>query len=269
MCGIAGVFKFSHRVTVDDVSAVLRMLDAQVHRGPDDWGLLVPSTVRREPQILSLLERLDPDHVRTYPAVASGPAVVLGARRLSIIDRSSRGRMPMETSDARQWVALNGEIYNFRELRTELGASPAFRSNTDTETLLRGWTAWGDGVVERDERHVLVGRAAVAAEAPHDAAVLDGRERRLLVRIVAEDLVHDAAVDDVPRMHRGVHPQPLHALQLRRIRLVEVREHPAQVLDGVDLVDRLDLIEKRVDGVRQLGMNVQRHESNFAPTTVA
>jgi asparagine synthase (glutamine-hydrolysing) len=149
MCGIAGVFKFSHRVTVDDVSTVLRMLDAQVHRGPDDWGLLVPSTVRREPEILSLLERLDPDHVRTYPAVASGPAVVLGARRLAIIDRASRGRMPMGTSDARQWVALNGEIYNFRELRTELGASPAFRSNTDTETLLRGWTAWGDGVVER------------------------------------------------------------------------------------------------------------------------
>jgi len=173
MCGIAGVFKFSHRVTVDDVSAVLRMLDAQVHRGPDDWGLLVPSTVRREPEIFSLLERLDPDHVRTYPAVAPGPAVVLGARRLAIIDRSSRGRMPMGTSDARQWVALNGEIYNFRELRTELGTSPPFRSNTDTETLLRGWTAWGDGVVER-----LRGMFAFALfEATPYPRLLLGRDR--------------------------------------------------------------------------------------------
>jgi asparagine synthase (glutamine-hydrolysing) len=149
MCGIAGVFKFRDLVTVEDVSAVLRMLDAQVHRGPDDWGLLVPSTAAREPQILALLKRLDPAHVSTYPATPSAPAVVLGARRLSIIDRSPRGRMPMGTNDARQWIAFNGEIYNFRDLRAELRGSAAFRSNTDSEALLRGWHAWGDAVVER------------------------------------------------------------------------------------------------------------------------
>lgn len=174
MCGIAGVYKFRDPVTAEDVSAVLRMLDAQIHRGPDDWGLLLPSPVAREPQIHALLERLDPDHISTYPARPSAPAVVLGARRLSIIDRSPRGRMPMGTDDARAWLAFNGEIYNFRDLRAELRASgTAFRSNTDTEALLRGWQAWGDAVVER-----LRGMFAFALfEATPHPRLLLGRDR--------------------------------------------------------------------------------------------
>jgi len=173
MCGIAGVFKFTGSVTAEDVSAVLRMLDAQIHRGPDDWGLLVPSSAALEPGILSLLERLDPAHVSTYPAVASAPAVVLGSRRLSIIDRSPRGRMPMGTENARRWIAFNGEIYNFRELRAELGDSAAFRSNTDSEVLLRGWDAWGDVVPER-----LRGMFAFALfEAAPRPRLLLGRDR--------------------------------------------------------------------------------------------
>jgi asparagine synthase (glutamine-hydrolysing) len=127
MCGIAGVFKFRDPVTVEDVSAVLRMLDAQIHRGPDDWGLLVPSTATRDPQILARLNRIDPEHVSTYPSRPSGPGVVLGTRRLSIIDRSPRGRMPMGTNDGREWIAFNGEIYNFRDLRAELRSSATFR----------------------------------------------------------------------------------------------------------------------------------------------
>jgi asparagine synthase (glutamine-hydrolysing) len=149
MCGIAGVFKFTGSITAEDVSAVLRMLDAQIHRGPDDWGLLVPSAAAGEPNIRSLLERLDPAHVRTYPSAPPAPAMVLGARRLSIIDRSPRGRMPMGTDDGRRWVAFNGEIYNFRELRSEIGDAAAFNSATDTEVLLRGWEVWGDVTPER------------------------------------------------------------------------------------------------------------------------
>src|SRR6266496_5969614 len=173
MCGIAGVFKFRDPVTVEDVSAVLRMLDAQIHRGPNDWGLLLPSTAAREAQILALLKRLDPDHVSTYPALPSAPAIVLGARRLSIIDRSPRGRMPMGTDDARRWIAFNGEIYNFRELRSELGDAAAFNSATDTEVLLRGWEAWGDATPER-----LRGMFAFALfEATPRPRLLLGRDR--------------------------------------------------------------------------------------------
>jgi len=149
MCGIAGVFRITGSVAVEDVSAVLRMLDVQRHRGPDDWGLLVPSTAVREPDTRALLSRLDPDHIRTYDSEVRAPAIVLGSRRLSIIDRSPHGRMPMGTDDGRRWVALNGEIYNYRELRSEMGDAAAFRSGTDSEALLRGFDVWGDEVPER------------------------------------------------------------------------------------------------------------------------
>ena len=149
MCGIAGVFRFSGPVTAEDVSGVLRMLGAQAHRGPDDWGLLVPDTALREPEVRARLARLDPSHLRTYPADARAPALVLGSRRLSIIDRSPRGRMPMGTDDQVRWIAFNGEIYNYRELRAELGSMTTFRSDADSEVVLRGFDAWGDAVPER------------------------------------------------------------------------------------------------------------------------
>jgi asparagine synthase (glutamine-hydrolysing) len=149
MCGIAGVFKLSGAITVGDVSAVLEMLDAQFHRGPDDWGLLLPRPALDEPEIKTLLDRVDPTHVSTYPATSSAPGVVLGSRRLAIIDRSFRGRMPMGTEHDERWVVLNGEIYNHRELRAELEGVATFRSHSDSEVLLQGWSRWGDGVAER------------------------------------------------------------------------------------------------------------------------
>jgi asparagine synthase (glutamine-hydrolysing) len=171
MCGIAGVFRLTGPVTAEDVGATLRMLDAQLHRGPDDWGLLVPDVTSTE--VRALLARVHPAHVDTYPALPEAPAVVLGSRRLSIIDRSPRGRMPMGTDDGRRWLALNGEIYNYRKLRAELGGAAAFRSATDTEVLLRGWEAWGDGVTER-----LRGMFAFALfEAEPRPRLLLGRDR--------------------------------------------------------------------------------------------
>jgi asparagine synthase (glutamine-hydrolysing) len=149
MCGIAGVFKLSGAITVDDVSAVLRLLDAQFHRGPDDWGLLLPRPALDEPEIKALLERHDPTHVATYPSTGSAPGVVLGSRRLAIIDRSLRGRMPLGTAGSERWVVLNGEIYNHRELRADLEGSATFRSHSDSEVLLHGWSAWGDDVAQR------------------------------------------------------------------------------------------------------------------------
>ena len=173
MCGIAGIFRLTGSVNAEDIGAVLRMMDAQVHRGPDDWGLLVPDMALANAEARLLLERLDPDRVRAYAAVAGAPAVVLGSRRLSIIDRSSRGRMPMGGDDGRRWVAHNGEIYNYRELRAELGGAATFHSGTDTEVLLRGWDAWGDGVAER-----LRGMFAFALfEASPRPRLLLGRDR--------------------------------------------------------------------------------------------
>ncbi len=148
MCGIAGIARFDGPTTPADVEGVLRMLDAQLHRGPNDWGILVPDYALRIPEVRGLLERRGLDHVRTYPAAGSVPGAVLGSRRLSIIDLSPRGRMPMGTAGGRTWITYNGEVYNARELRAELTRlGYAFDSDSDTEAILHGYEAWGDDVV--------------------------------------------------------------------------------------------------------------------------
>lgn len=124
MCGIAGLMRSFRNASADpagDRAAVSRILDAELHRGPDGWGI----------------------H-------AAGGAV-LGHRRLSIIDLSEAGLQPMTNEDGSLYVTFNGEIYNYLELRAELmGAGHVFGSHTDTEVLLHGYEQWGmDGLVGR------------------------------------------------------------------------------------------------------------------------
>jgi asparagine synthase (glutamine-hydrolysing) len=120
MCGIAGLLKFNHPVTPDDVQGVRRMMDAQVHRGPDDSGLY------------------QDEHV------------VLGHRRLSIIDLSSSGHQPMLNEDESICVIFNGEIYNWLEIRRELELLDyKFRSNSDTEVIVKAYQEWGEESFKR------------------------------------------------------------------------------------------------------------------------
>lgn len=116
MCGICGVYDFRNAA---DASAVKRMADAMVHRGPDSDGY-----------------------------VNQGPAS-LGIRRLAIIDLNS-GDQPLfnETRDCA--AILNGAIYNFRDLRTELvGLGHSFSSNGDTEVIVHAYEEWGPDCVKR------------------------------------------------------------------------------------------------------------------------
>jgi asparagine synthase (glutamine-hydrolysing) len=150
MCGIAGVVTVERPVDADLVSAVLRMVDRQAHRGPNDWGILLPEEAAHDAAVRALLEARGWEHVRTYPGSRQAPAAVLASRRLSILDLSAAGRMPMGTPDGRVWVTYNGEIYNFQEIRAELRARGyVFRSQGDTETLLYGYAEWGPEVVNR------------------------------------------------------------------------------------------------------------------------
>ncbi len=81
---------------------------------------------------------------------AADGSVALAHRRLSIIDLSPLGRNPMSWDGGRLWITFNGEIYNYRELRTELeGAGHRFRTQTDTEVLLAAYDQWGTDAVER------------------------------------------------------------------------------------------------------------------------
>ena len=115
MCGIAGV------LCSDFIgeAAVQAMNEVMAHRGPDDEGI----------------QRL----------LTSAGAVVLGHRRLAIIDLSPSGHQPMEDRDSRNWITYNGEIYNFQDLRKQLeGMGQAFRTKTDTEVILKAYATWGE-----------------------------------------------------------------------------------------------------------------------------
>lgn len=92
----------------------------QHHRGPDDRGVFC-----------------DPSGL-----------VGLGHNRLSVIDLSAAGRQPMANQDGSVWIVFNGEVYNYVELRRELGSYP-YRSRTDTEVILAAYERWGEGCVER------------------------------------------------------------------------------------------------------------------------
>ncbi len=115
MCGIAGVFHYVTREPVDR-DLLREMADSMVHRGPDDAGYYLDD------------------------------GVGFGFRRLSIIDIEG-GHQPMSNGDESTWAMLNGEIYNFRELRAELESSGhRFRTASDTETIVHGYDRWGPQV---------------------------------------------------------------------------------------------------------------------------
>jgi asparagine synthase (glutamine-hydrolysing) len=116
MCGIAGIVNLeSGPVVRDDIR---RMCDVMRHRGPDDEGVYL------------------------------GASAGLGMRRLSIIDLET-GRQPIHNEDKTVWVVLNGEIYNFRDLRQDLiSRGHSFYTLTDTETIVHLYEEYGERCVD-------------------------------------------------------------------------------------------------------------------------
>jgi asparagine synthase (glutamine-hydrolysing) len=118
MCGIAGIFHVDVPKPVDP-DRVAAMADTLAHRGPDGSG------------------------------VWTAPGIGLGHRRLSIIDVEGSPQ-PMLSPDRRAVISFNGEIYNYREVRTELeGKGHLFRTAGDTEVILAAWRQWGPASLER------------------------------------------------------------------------------------------------------------------------
>ena len=120
MCGITGIYSFgdSRKSWPEDARA--GMVRAIRHRGPDGEGSYVE------------------------------PGLFLGHARLAVIDLSADARQPMWSSCDRFVVSYNGEIYNFRELRSELEQLGCrFRTASDTEVLLSAWQQWGEAALER------------------------------------------------------------------------------------------------------------------------
>ncbi len=112
MCGIVGQVNRNARI---DKSIFLKMRDSLAHRGPDDFS--------------------------DYYDDSSNLA--FGHRRLSIIDLSVNGRQPMLNEDDSIVISFNGEIYNYREIKSELQAQHYFKSTTDTEVIMHAYEEWG------------------------------------------------------------------------------------------------------------------------------
>ncbi len=138
MCGICGVWLRDGEV---DPATLIAMRDTMAHRGPDGAsGVLVSSVVEAPAPFLEQPPALDP---------STRYDVGLGHRRLAIIDLAG-GSQPMASRDRRTWLVFNGEIYNFRELRTDLeAAGHEFITQSDTEVLLRAYEAYGVECVSR------------------------------------------------------------------------------------------------------------------------
>lgn len=137
MCGIAGIAYSDSSRHVDD-RVLKAMCDTLVHRGPDDHGTYVDGNVG------------------------------LGNRRLSIIDLEG-GRQPIHNEDESVWVVLNGEIYNYLELREHLQKrGHVFYTKSDTESIVHAYEELGDEFLEH-----LNGMFAFA--------LWDSRRRRLLL----------------------------------------------------------------------------------------
>jgi len=121
------------------------------HRGPDDEGVWVAGPAARDGWTNDSGE------------------IGLAQRRLSIIDLSPAGRGPMANDDESLWITYNGEVYNFRQIRNELEAAGfQFRSQTDTEVVLKAYEKWGEECLDR-----FVGMFAFA--------IWDARRRRLFL----------------------------------------------------------------------------------------
>src|SRR5437016_6706067 len=137
MCGICGQFNFARNEPVEP-DTIRRMTESIRHRGPDDEGYLI-----------------------------SGP-LGFGFRRLSIIDLAG-GHQPMSDAEETVWVILNGEIYNFKELRADLEQrGHRFRTRSDTEVIIHGYKEWGTEVLNH-----LNGMFGLA--------IWDVKEKRLVV----------------------------------------------------------------------------------------
>lgn len=144
MCGIVGIIS---RLAIEP-GTLLRMTTALNHRGPDANGTFLSADGR----------------------------VGFGHTRLSIIDLSDNGNQPMLSADGRYAMIFNGEIYNFRKLKTELldiDPTMQFTSSSDSEVLLRAYIQWGPAVASK-----LEGMFAVAIYDTHLRKVFLLRDRK-------------------------------------------------------------------------------------------
>jgi len=138
MCGICGLWNRNNKPV--DAALLVKMRDSMAHRGPDGAGcILFNAQGLADPVLFGTLDKLD----GSFSIHNSQFNLGLGHRRLSIIDLNT-GDQPMGNKDGSVWIVFNGEIYNYRELRSELLArGHVFRTASDTEVIIHAYEEFG------------------------------------------------------------------------------------------------------------------------------
>ena len=119
MCGVSGIFDWNSLKNAERVASIMK--DAQYHRGPD-----YSSTYRDE-------------------------NILLSHNRLSIIDLDPHSNQPMHSSTGDVVISYNGELYNYLSLKSELEATYAFKTQSDTEVIIASYLKWGMRMLDRFE----------------------------------------------------------------------------------------------------------------------
>src|SRR5258705_418267 len=122
MCGIVGIIGIG--AMESQAPALANMIRVQEHRGPEGEGRWLGKLGERE--------------------------IALGSSRLAILDLSQAGHQPMRSPSGRQVLVYNGEVYNYRELRSELETQEVrFTGHSDTEVVLQALIKWGEDAPKR------------------------------------------------------------------------------------------------------------------------
>jgi asparagine synthase (glutamine-hydrolysing) len=182
MCGIFGFVSAVGRGKEESLVALDAGMERIRHRGPDGSGKWVSREGR----------------------------VGLGHVRLAIIDVES-GAQPMSSDDGRYTIIFNGEVYNYIELRAELGGE-GFRTHSDTEVVLRAYQRWGEGCLSRlrgmfaiaiwdsREQHLFLARDRFGIKPLYWADTSDGlyfaSEMKALLPFLSRRAVNPAALAD-------------------------------------------------------------------------
>ena len=142
MCGISGFIDFNKKSSKDILERMTKML---AHRGPDGDGI----------------ELIETDIAQ----------IGLGHRRLAILDLSEQGKQPM--SYLSFWICFNGEIYNFREIKSELlKLGHTFKGDSDTEMILHAYQEWGEKCLDK-----FIGMFAIFIYNQEDQTIFCARDR--------------------------------------------------------------------------------------------
>ncbi|MDH4388600.1 MAG: asparagine synthase (glutamine-hydrolyzing) [Fimbriimonas sp.] len=254
MCGILGAI--APRTSEVDLGAVQRGLKRIRHRGPDGEGIFLFSSVDSKGVNFATDETPSGLDLPSISADGTFPAqIVLGQRRLSILDLSVEGHQPMSYASERFWIVYNGEVYNYVELRDELvKLGYEFRSDSDTEVILAAYEEWGTRCFAR-----FLGMFSLVIFDRQDNKVVLARDhfgiKPLFYSICGETLVFSSEIKglfEYPGISRKCNTQALYEYlrfgltdHCEQTMFAEIRQLPSSHFAEIDLAGPMQVSPKQ------------------------